>query len=61
MTGGAVAWQGCCGAGQNPQDFMVLRKCSARPVRPRVARGRCEWFSVARWTLFALIEAELAV
>jgi general L-amino acid transport system substrate-binding protein len=43
----------------NPQDYMVLPEVLSRdPYGPAVARGDAEWFSVARWTLYALIEAE---
>lgn len=43
----------------NPRDFMVLPEVLSRdPYGPAVARGDMEWFSIARWTLFALIEAE---
>lgn len=43
----------------NPQDFVVLPEVLSRdPYGPAVARGDMEWFSIARWTLFALIEAE---
>ncbi|MCA3667811.1 MAG: amino acid ABC transporter substrate-binding protein [Methylobacterium sp.] len=43
----------------NPQDFLVLPEVLSRdPYGPSVARGDWEWFSIARWTLFALIEAE---
>ncbi len=43
----------------NPQDFLVLPEVLSRdPYGPAVARGDIEWFSIARWTLFALIEAE---
>lgn len=43
----------------NPRDFLVLPEVLSRdPYGPAVARGDMEWFSIARWTLFALIEAE---
>lgn len=43
----------------NPRDFTVLPEVISRdPYGPAVARGDMEWFSIARWTLFALIEAE---
>jgi len=43
----------------NPQDYLVLPEVLSRdPYGPAVARGDAEWFSVARWTLHALVEAE---
>ncbi|MBR0679584.1 amino acid ABC transporter substrate-binding protein [Roseomonas eburnea] len=43
----------------NPQDFLVLPEVLSRdPYGPSVARGDMEWFSIARWTLAALVEAE---
>jgi general L-amino acid transport system substrate-binding protein len=43
----------------NPRDFLVLPEVLSRdPYGPAVARGDAEWFSIARWTLFALVEAE---
>jgi general L-amino acid transport system substrate-binding protein len=43
----------------NPRDYLVLPEVLSRdPYGPAVTRGDMEWFSIARWTLFALIEAE---
>lgn len=43
----------------NPRDYLVLPEVLSRdPYGPAVARGDMEWFSIARWTLFALVEAE---
>nr|WP_302474076.1 amino acid ABC transporter substrate-binding protein [Roseococcus sp. MDT2-1-1] len=43
----------------NPRDYLVLPEVLSRdPYGPAVARGDMGWFSIARWTLFALIEAE---
>jgi general L-amino acid transport system substrate-binding protein len=43
----------------NPRDFLVLPEVLSRdPYGPSVARGDMEWFSIARWTLALLVEAE---
>jgi general L-amino acid transport system substrate-binding protein len=43
----------------NPRDFQILPEVLSRdPYGPAVARGDMEWFTIARWTLFALFEAE---
>lgn len=43
----------------NPREFQVLPEVLSRdPYGPAVARGDMEWFAIARWTLFALFEAE---
>jgi general L-amino acid transport system substrate-binding protein len=42
-----------------PHDLVVLQQLLSRdPYGPAVARGDWEWFSIARWTLNGLIEAE---
>lgn len=44
---------------KNPDDYVILPELiSKEPVGPAVRRGDDEWFAIARWTLFALIEAE---
>ncbi|MGH6793479.1 MAG: amino acid ABC transporter substrate-binding protein, partial [Methyloceanibacter sp.] len=43
----------------NPDDFVVLPETiSKEPLGPAVRRGDDEWFSIVRWVVFALIEAE---
>ncbi|MCL2308667.1 MAG: amino acid ABC transporter substrate-binding protein [Proteobacteria bacterium] len=43
----------------NPDDFVLLPDViSKEPLGPSVRRGDDEWFQIARWTLFAMIEAE---
>jgi general L-amino acid transport system substrate-binding protein len=42
-----------------PEDLRVLEQLLSRdPYGPAVVRGDWEWFSIARWTLNGLIEAE---
>jgi general L-amino acid transport system substrate-binding protein len=42
-----------------PEELVVLDQLLSRdPYGPAVARGDWEWFSIARWTLNGLIEAE---
>ena len=42
-----------------PDDFLVLPELiSKEPLGPLVARDDLEWFSIVKWTLYALIEAE---
>jgi general L-amino acid transport system substrate-binding protein len=44
---------------KNPDDYVILPEIiSKEPVGPAVHRGDDEWFAIARWTLFAMIEAE---
>lgn len=44
---------------KNPDDFAVLPELVTKePLGPAVRRGDDEWFSIARWTLYAMIEAE---
>lgn len=43
----------------NPDDYVVLPETiSKEPLGPAVRRGDDEWFSIVRWVVFALIEAE---
>lgn len=42
-----------------PDDFAILPEVvSKEPLGPAVRRGDDEWFAIARWTLFAWLEAE---
>jgi len=42
-----------------PDDYTILPNIvSKEPLGPSVRRGDDEWFQIARWTLFALLEAE---
>lgn len=44
---------------KNPDDYVILPELiSKEPLGPAVRRGDDEWFAIARWTLFAMIEAE---
>ncbi len=44
---------------QNPDDFLILPEViSKEPLGPSVRRGDMEWFEIARWVLYAMIEAE---
>src|SRR5450830_546726 len=44
---------------KNPDDYVILPELITKePNGPVVRRGDEEWFAIARWTLFALIEAE---
>lgn len=44
---------------KNPDDFVVLPELITKePLGPAVRRGDDEWFTIARWTLYAMIEAE---
>jgi general L-amino acid transport system substrate-binding protein len=43
----------------NPDDYVILPELiSKEPFGPVVRRGDDEWFAIAKWTLYALIEAE---
>nr|WP_113865399.1 amino acid ABC transporter substrate-binding protein [Brenneria salicis]NMN93178.1 amino acid ABC transporter substrate-binding protein (PAAT family) [Brenneria salicis ATCC 15712 = DSM 30166]RBP65260.1 amino acid ABC transporter substrate-binding protein (PAAT family) [Brenneria salicis ATCC 15712 = DSM 30166]RLM31752.1 amino acid ABC transporter substrate-binding protein [Brenneria salicis ATCC 15712 = DSM 30166] len=43
----------------NPGEFVVLPEViSKEPLGPVVRRGDEEWFSIVRWTLFAMLNAE---
>jgi general L-amino acid transport system substrate-binding protein len=42
-----------------PDDFVILPELiSKEPLGPLVARDDLEWFSIVKWTLYVLIEAE---
>ena len=42
-----------------PDDYVILPEViSKEPLGPAVRQGDEQWFNVARWTLFALINAE---
>lgn len=43
----------------NPAEWIVLPEViSKEPLGPVVRRGDDEWFSIVRWTLFAMLNAE---
>jgi len=43
----------------NPDDYLILPELiSKEPLGPLVRRGDDEWFTIVKWTVFALIEAE---
>ena len=43
----------------NPEDYVILPELiSKEPLAPAVRRGDDEWFAIAKWVIFALIEAE---
>jgi len=43
----------------NPADYVILPELiSKEPLGPAVRRGDDEWFAIAKWVIFALIEAE---
>ena len=42
-----------------PDDFVILPELiSKEPLGPAVRRGDDEWFAIAKWVLYALLEAE---
>ncbi|MDB5815397.1 MAG: amino acid transporter substrate-binding protein [Rhodocyclales bacterium] len=44
---------------KNPDDYVLLSDViSKEPLGPAVRRGDDEWFTVVKWVVFALIEAE---
>jgi general L-amino acid transport system substrate-binding protein len=44
---------------KNPDDLVIVPQViSKEPLAPAVAKGDQEWFTVARWALYALLEAE---
>ena len=44
---------------KNPDDYEILPELiSKEPLGPAVRRGDDEWFAIARWTLYAMVEAE---
>lgn len=43
----------------NPDDYIILPETiSKEPLGPVVRRGDDEWFAIAKWVLFAAIQAE---
>src|SRR5688572_27558997 len=43
----------------NPDDYVILPDLiSKEPLSPAVRRGDDEWFAIAKWVVFGLIEAE---
>lgn len=44
---------------ENPDDYVILPGAiSKEPLGPVVRRGDDDWFTIVRWTLMALIQAE---
>src|SRR5262245_16057172 len=44
---------------KNPDDYVILpEQISKEPLGPAVHRGDDDWFAIARWALFTMIEAE---
>ncbi len=44
---------------RDPDDYVILPELiSKEPLGPAVRRGDDEWFAIAKWVVFALIEAE---
>lgn len=44
---------------ENPEDYQILPETiSKEPLGPSVRRGDDEWFAIAKWVNFALVEAE---
>lgn len=42
-----------------PDDYVILPELiSKEPLGPMVRRGDDEWFSIVKWTIYALLEAE---
>jgi len=43
----------------NPDDFVILPELiSKEPLGPMVRRGDDEWFTIVKWTIYALLEGE---
>ena len=43
----------------NPDDYVILPELiSKEPLGPMVRRGDDEWFTIVKWAIFALLEAE---
>jgi general L-amino acid transport system substrate-binding protein len=43
----------------NPDDYVILPELiSKEPLGPMVRRGDDEWFTIVKWTIYALLEAE---
>ncbi len=46
-------------AARNPADHVILTELiSKEPLGPMVRRGDDEWFAIAKWVIYGLIEAE---
>lgn len=44
---------------KNPDEYVILNDIiSKEPLGPAIRRGDDEWFSIVKWTYFALINAE---
>lgn len=44
---------------KDPESYIILPELVTKePLGPAVRRGDEEWFSIARWTLYAMVEAE---
>jgi general L-amino acid transport system substrate-binding protein len=44
---------------KNPDDYIILPELiSKEPLGPAVRRGDWEFFTIAKWTLYAMLEAE---
>ena len=44
---------------KDPKDHVILpERISKEPLGPLVRRGDDEWFTIVRWTVFGLLEAE---
>ncbi|PKO60541.1 MAG: amino acid ABC transporter substrate-binding protein, partial [Betaproteobacteria bacterium HGW-Betaproteobacteria-18] len=44
---------------KNPADHIILPELiSKEPLGPMVRRGDDEWFAIAKWTIYGLLEAE---
>ncbi|MBT0570684.1 amino acid ABC transporter substrate-binding protein [Curvibacter sp. CHRR-16] len=44
---------------KDPDNYVILPEIiSKEPLGPAVRRGDDEWFAIARWTLYAMVEAE---
>jgi general L-amino acid transport system substrate-binding protein len=43
----------------NPDDYVILPELiSKEPLGPMVRRGDDEWFTIVKWTIYALLEGE---
>jgi general L-amino acid transport system substrate-binding protein len=43
----------------NPDDYVILPELiSKEPLGPMVRRGDDEWFTIVKWSIYALLEAE---
>ena len=44
---------------QKPDDYVILPELiSKEPLGPMVRRGDDEWYTIVKWTIYALLEAE---